>query len=166
MIEKKSYPGSSVSLRRRVNPVWLFLNDEEPTPPEWFATTHQPLPLIRWYLRNPFQNGFKWGFPFLGVWLGLVIAALAWLVGLSAWLGLLGLLLAGGFKHVPHSAWGQAPLDTTTWWEVQSGRAQWKWSVTLLWFLPMLFLSYESSRVIFYYGHAADGTFGLKVTIK
>jgi hypothetical protein len=44
-------------LFKKLNPLWWFLNDDEPDPPEW-QLPGKPY-LIRqlsWYARNPFQN--------------------------------------------------------------------------------------------------------------
>jgi hypothetical protein len=48
---------------KKVNPVWWFLNEDEPDPPDW-QLPGKPY-LIRqlsWYVRNPFQNFGKYVF--------------------------------------------------------------------------------------------------------
>src|SRR5215475_15910360 len=42
-------------LVRKLNLFWWFMNDFEPTPPDWYRPT-QPLRTLFWYLRNPLQN--------------------------------------------------------------------------------------------------------------
>ena len=44
-------------LRRKLSPLWWFMNDQEPNPPPWYLPRRNaPLRAISWYLRNPLQN--------------------------------------------------------------------------------------------------------------
>ena len=45
----------------KLNPVWWFLNDDEPDPPEW-QLPGKPFVLrqLSWYLRNPLHNFGKY----------------------------------------------------------------------------------------------------------
>lgn len=45
----------------KMNPVWWFLNDDEPDPPEW-QLPGKPFVIrqLSWYLRNPLQNFGKY----------------------------------------------------------------------------------------------------------
>ena len=45
----------------KLNPVWWFLNDDEPDPPEW-QLPEKPFVLrqLSWYLRNPLHNFGKY----------------------------------------------------------------------------------------------------------
>jgi hypothetical protein len=48
-------------LRRKLNPLWWFANDEEPLPPaNMYVGKPQWLRVTLWYLRNPFQNFGKY----------------------------------------------------------------------------------------------------------
>jgi len=46
---------------KKLNPVWWFLNDDEPDPPEW-QLPGKPFVLrqLSWYLRNPLHNFGKY----------------------------------------------------------------------------------------------------------
>src|SRR6516165_1617008 len=46
-------------LVRKLNLFWWFMNDFEPTPPDWYRST-QPLRTLFWYLRNPLQNAGRY----------------------------------------------------------------------------------------------------------
>ena len=46
-------------LVRKLNLFWWFMNDFEPTPPDWYRPT-QPLRTLFWYLRNPLQNAGRY----------------------------------------------------------------------------------------------------------
>jgi hypothetical protein len=44
-------------LRRKLNPVWWAMNDEEPWPPDWYLPGRGLVRrTVSWYLRNPLQN--------------------------------------------------------------------------------------------------------------
>lgn len=46
---------------KKINPIWWFLNDEEPTPPaDYKPASAQWWRMISWYLRNPLQNFGKY----------------------------------------------------------------------------------------------------------
>ncbi len=52
-----------VSWKKKINPVWWFLNDDEPLPPaDYLPSNPQWLRVLRWYVRNPFQNAGKYVF--------------------------------------------------------------------------------------------------------
>jgi hypothetical protein len=46
-------------LAKKLNPLWWFMNDFEPTPPGWYRPG-KPLRLLFWYFRNPFQNAGRY----------------------------------------------------------------------------------------------------------
>lgn len=42
---------------KKINPLWWFGNDDEPTPPEWYMPgSQQWLRVLAWYARNPLEN--------------------------------------------------------------------------------------------------------------
>jgi hypothetical protein len=44
-------------LWKKATPIWWFMNDQEPVPPDWYLPARRGLPrVICWYLRNPLQN--------------------------------------------------------------------------------------------------------------
>jgi hypothetical protein len=46
---------------KKFNPVWWFLNDDEPDPPDWYlAEKPYFIRQLSWYARNPFQNFGKY----------------------------------------------------------------------------------------------------------
>jgi hypothetical protein len=46
---------------KKFNPVWWFLNDDEPDPPDWhLAGKPYLIRQLSWYARNPFQNFGKY----------------------------------------------------------------------------------------------------------
>lgn len=48
-------------LYKKLNPLWWFGNTEEPRPPEGlYVGNPEWLRVLRWYLRNPFQNFGKY----------------------------------------------------------------------------------------------------------
>ena len=50
-------------LCKKLNLIWWFLNEHEPTPPDWYRPEQNlPLRLASWYLRNPFQNAGNYVF--------------------------------------------------------------------------------------------------------
>ncbi len=52
---------ASQPLWKKLNPVWWFLNDDEPDPPDW-QLPGKPFIIrqLSWYLRNPLQNFGKY----------------------------------------------------------------------------------------------------------
>ena len=55
---RRSFP-----LYKKLNLVWWFLNEYEPTPPDWYHPgQNRFLRLLSWYLRNPFQNAGNYVF--------------------------------------------------------------------------------------------------------
>ena len=45
--------------RSKLNPLWWFMNDFEPSPPDWYRPGKK-LRTLFWYLRNPFQNAGRY----------------------------------------------------------------------------------------------------------
>jgi hypothetical protein len=43
----------------KLNPLWWFMNDFEPSPPDWYRPGKK-LRTLFWYLRNPFQNAGRY----------------------------------------------------------------------------------------------------------
>ena len=138
MIERKDYPSIvSIPLAKKLNPIWWFLNDDEPVPPDWYLPGGK-FRMLRWYLRNPFQNCGKY---------------------------------VVGVEDRDHSAYGPAPLDVTTWWEVSTRAARapvsgWKWSIIKIGWLRLPFVSFENAWIIAYAGWQPYGFFGLKFNLK
>lgn len=167
MIERINYQGvDGPTLLQLLNPVWHFLNDAEPTPPAWYKTEQPNLTTIKWYLRNPFQNAGRFGFGFTPLWIAALIGIVAWWWSLSYWWLAAALLFPGGVEHIRHSTIGVAPLQYTTLFEADH-TVGWKWHILFLhnWW-PLPFVSYESTRIIFYAGWQADGFFGYKFNLK
>lgn len=165
--ERQDYLGvASPTIWQLLNPIWHFLNDAEPTPPDWYKAEQPNLTLLKWYLRNPFQNAGRFGFGFTAAWIAAIIGSAAWWWELSYWWCLLALLFPGGAEHIRHSTLGCSPLAYTTYWDYNQ-LSGWKWHVLFLhnWW-PLPFVSYESPRVIFYAGWQADGFFGYKFNLK
>lgn len=110
-------------------PLWSFLNDGEPLPPATYLPDAS-FRLLRWYLRNPFQNAGQF---ILGV------------------------------TDRDYVVCGKAPLMPTTMMEADPPRAGWKWSVIVIGWVRLPFVSYESERWTFYAGwQPAWGFFGFK----
>ena len=74
-----------------------------------------------------------------------------------------------GVEDRNFTAYGPAPLLTTTWWEV-NGSSGWKWSIIKLpvgcMALRLPFVSFENSKMIFYAGWQPCGFFGFKLHPK
>ena len=44
-------------LLKKLSPIWWFMNDQEPKPPDWYLPNGKgPSRAILWYLRNPLKN--------------------------------------------------------------------------------------------------------------
>lgn len=58
MLETMTYTGRTLRpWYKKINPVWWFLNDDEPNPPDWYMPGKaQWLRFPAWYLRNPLVN--------------------------------------------------------------------------------------------------------------
>jgi len=137
-IERVYFPAdTSITWTKKINPLWWFLNDSEPSPPDWYLPGGS-LRTLRWYLRNPFQNFGKW------------------VIGVQD-----RAHMAYGPAPVTVTTWWEVSQRAGA-----SPVSGWKWSVIHLGWLWLPFASYEGSWVIFYAGWQPCGFAGLKFNLK
>jgi hypothetical protein len=123
-------------LGRKMNPLWWFMNDFEPRPPDWYRPG-KPLRSLFWYLRNPFQNAGRY---VLGVADRTYTVTGEWPVMETVWEDVRWF----DFPHLkPRHGWKRASL------KLENGR-------TLPW------LSYSTPRWLAYWGWQPNGFAGLK----
>jgi hypothetical protein len=121
---------------KKLNPVWWFLNDDEPDPPDW-QLPGKPY-LVRqlsWYARNPFPNFGKY---VLGVYDRNYTVV--------------------GTAPVYATTWSDNDIDPN--------KTGWKVSTIHVWGLRLPFVAYENEHVIWYAGWQWSGFFGFKFNIK
>lgn len=125
--------------RKKINPIWWFLNDEEPMAgPEYLAGLPDWLRVAGWYLRNPLQNFGKY---VLGCYdRNYTVVGTAPVMWITAWNDLPG-------------------------WTFEDGRRGWKFSVIKVGWLRLPFVSYVGKKFMFYIGWAWWGFFGAKFNI-
>ena len=123
-------------LRRKLNPLWWFMNDFEPCPPDWYRPGKSVRALF-WYFRNPFQNAGRY---VLGVADRNYVVTGEWPVMQTVWEDVPAAWLPD-FR--PKSGWKSTAI------ELENGR-------TLPW------ISYSTPRALFYWGWQPNGFAGLK----
>ena len=155
---------------KKLNPLWLFQNADEPNPPDWYRFQEPSFTLIKWYLRNPFQNGGKYGFGYALIWPALIWLGLWIAFDISAWWLLLLIFCIGGVEDRNFIVEGMAPIEAIVWSDAgqeHSGFAAFKFSVIWLGgFMPLPFISLENKWVIFYFGWQYMGFFGIKANLR
>ena len=123
-------------LVRKLNLFWWFMNDFEPTPPDWYRRT-QPLRTLFWYLRNPLQNAGRY---VLGVADRNYTVTGMWPVLETVWED----VRWSDFPHfAPRHGWKRATL------KLENGRS-----------LP--WISYSTPRWLAYWGWQPNGFAGVK----
>jgi hypothetical protein len=123
-------------LVRKLNLFWWFMNDFEPTPPDWYRPT-QPLRTLFWYLRNPLQNAGRY---VLGVADRNYTVTGMWPVLETVWED----VRWSDFPHfAPRHGWKRATL------KLENGRS-----------LP--WISYSTPRWLAYWGWQPNGFAGVK----
>lgn len=161
---------SDESLRpawKKIIPIWWLLNDREPVPPAWYRAQQPRWTLLKWYLRNPFQNLGSYCFGYSTAVAAFVLDLAVHYWGLSHWWLLLALAVQGGVADRAFWVGGPAPLMATTRTDADPADRGWKWNVIMLggW-LPLPFISYEDPKLIFYAGWQPTGFFGFKLHPK
>lgn len=122
-------------LRRKLNPLWWFANDEEPLPPaDLYAGQPHWLRVLRWYLRNPLQNFGKY---VVGVYDRNYTVT--------------------GDAPVAATTWLDVPGSTRTGFK--------RSTIWLGGWFPLPFVSYTGKRVLWYAGFQWWGMGGVKFNI-
>jgi hypothetical protein len=109
MIETVTITGRTPKpLGRKLNLFWWFLNDFEPTPPDWYRPG-KPFRTLFWYLRNPFQNAGRY---VLGVADRTYTVTGEWPVMATVWED----VRWSDFPHLmPRHGWKRATLKPREW---------------------------------------------------
>lgn len=125
-----------VSFWQKFNPIWWFLNFEEPDPPDWYLPERTTAwwRLLSWYLRNPFQNFGRY---------------------------VLGVCDQNYIVRGSAPVWATTYLD-----DDPNHSGGWKFSIIYLGWLRLPFVSFENARICFYAGWQHWGFFGAKFNIK
>jgi len=166
-IESHTWAGrAKVPLLKKLNPLWLFGNDFEPDPPQWYVEQEPKLTRLKWYLRNNMQNCGSYGAFFFVGELSIVLSLIGYIVGFSPLWSLVLLLMPGpgGFQDHNFKVIGTAPILTTDAEDI--GKTGFMWKVCLLYgFIPLPYVSFCSSRWMFHYGWNPEGKHVRKLNI-
>jgi hypothetical protein len=132
-IETKEITGRTLRpWTKKINPLWWFLNDDEPVPPAWYLPGKPAwLRWPAWYLRNPLVNFADY---------------------------------VVGVCDRNYAVTGVAPVDVPVWADMPVPALGFKWSFIRT-TIPLPFVSYTGTRVLWYAGWKHTGDLGFKFNI-
>ena len=145
-----------VSILKKLNPIWWFKNDFEPVPPDWYVKQEPSFTLLKWYLRNPFQNAESYCWLWATSLIALLIGVGIYTFYISPWWLLCALVFLGGVQDKNYVVHSTGPVYTTDLEDI--GRTGFMWKVILLYgFLPLPYVSYCSTHWMFHLGWNQNG---------
>jgi len=167
MIESHVNEGrTKVSLAKKLNPLWWFMNDVEQTVEQapWYIP-EKPLwwRYVMWtFVRNPLMNLHCFGFGWSWLLVVAVVVALHFLVGASWWWLLLLPVFTGGVQDRNYVVTGRAPVMTVQRNDLNPPETGIQWCVSWL-PLPLPFVSYCGKKTVAYLGWQPSGVFNGKL---
>jgi hypothetical protein len=151
---------------RKINPLWLASNPDEPKPPADYKPTWPAWARsLAWWVRNPFQGAGNYGFGYSFAWGLAAMGALVVALHLSPLWLLLSLLTIGGVSDRNYTVTGPHPVLEPT---ADNNPALYGWRIFVIrWHgLPLPMVAFENGRCILYAGWQPTGFFGFKINGK